>query len=62
MHDQRGPLLEPKVSDEIRPEQDAAASDIENRVRMAAVDRYESAAKPHVFKSKSYLDQIVISL
>lgn len=53
MHDQRGPVLEPEVPDEIRPEQDAAESDTENRVRVAAVDRDESAAEPHVFKSKS---------
>lgn len=52
MHDQRGPVPEPQISDEIRPEQDPQESDTENRVRVAAVDRHEPAAEPNVFKSK----------
>lgn len=51
MHDQRGPVLEPEVPDEVRPEQDAPAGDTENRVRVAAVDRHEFAAEPHVLES-----------
>lgn len=54
VHDQRGPVLEPKVSDEIRPEQDAAKGDIEDRVRVVAVDSDEFATEPHVLKSKFY--------
>lgn len=52
VHDQRGPVPEPQISDEIRPEQDPETSDTENRVRVAAVDRHEPAAEPYVFKSK----------
>lgn len=52
VHDQCGPVLEPEVSDEIRPEQDAAKGDTEDRVRVVAVDSDEFAAEPHVLKSK----------
>jgi len=52
VHDQRGPVLEPEVSDEIWPEQDAAKGDTEDRVRVVAVDSDEFAAKPNVLKSK----------
>lgn len=52
MHDQRGPVPEPEVSDEVRPKQDAPTSDTENRVRVAVVDSHEPAAEPHVLESK----------
>jgi len=52
VHDQRGPVLELEISDEIRPEQDAAKGDTEDRVRVVAVDSHEFAAEPHVLKSK----------
>lgn len=52
VYDQRGPVLEPEVSYEIWPEQDATKGDTEDRVRVVAVDSYEFAAKPHVLKSK----------
>lgn len=54
MHNQRGPVLEPKVSDEVRPKQDAAKSDTENRVRVAVVDSDEFATESYVLKSKSF--------
>jgi len=52
VHYQRRPVLEPEVSDEIRPEQDAAKGDTEDRICVVAVDSYEFAAEPHVLKSK----------
>lgn len=52
VHHQRGPVPEPQVPDEVRPEQDAPEGDIENRIRVAAVDSHEPAAEPHVLESK----------
>lgn len=54
VHDQRGPVLEPPVSDEVRPKQDTAKSDTENCVRVAVVDSDEFAIEPNVFKSKFF--------
>lgn len=58
MHDQRGPLLEPQVSDEVWSEQDAQKSYTENRVRMVVVDSDELATEPHVFKSKIFQNRL----
>jgi len=52
VHDQRGPVLEPEVSDEIWPEQDATKGDTKDRVRVVVVDSDEFATKSHVLKSK----------
>lgn len=52
VHDQRGPVLELEVSHEIWPKQDATKGDIEDRVRVVAVDSDELATEPHVLKSK----------
>jgi len=50
VHNQRGPVPEPEISDEIRSEQDTQESDTENCVRVATVNRHEFTTVPHVLK------------
>lgn len=53
VHHQRGPLPVAALPHEVRQEQVASPGHLKNRLRVAAVDRDESAIKPHVFQSKS---------
>lgn len=44
LHHQRGPLPQPTLSHEVRPQQDSQKSHAQDCVRVAVVDRHESTS------------------